>query len=355
ARMLPNVMIFAQDQWSLRRLTLNYGVRFDWLKGSVPAQHVAATRFVPFERDFPSVDNVPNWKDVNPRFGVAYDLFGNGRTALKSSIGRYVGLTGVNIAVQNNALNTAVNSVTRTWNDANQNYLPDCELTTPTANGECGAINDFNFGRPNPRVTRWAEDALLGWGTRDYLWDFAAEVQHELMQGLSITGGYYRNWSRRFSIGAGGNDAFVMDNLAVGPADFDPYCITAPSDPKLPGGGGYQVCGLYDIKPALFGAVENLVTQASNYGKGAHHVNNFVGLGVNTRLQSGVQLGGGLDTGKTVIDRCFVVDSPQALLNCRVVTRWGAQPQLKMYGTYPLPGRSFVSATLQNLAGPAYQ
>jgi hypothetical protein len=42
-------------------------------------------------------------------------------------------------------------------------------------------------------------------------------------------------------------------------------------------------------------------------------------------------------------------------LNCRVVTRWGAQTQLKMYGTYPLPGRSFVSATLQNLAGPPYQ
>src|SRR5262249_53701172 len=104
ANMLPNVMIYAQDQWNLRRITLNYGVRFDWLKGSVPAQHVDATRFVPFARDFPSVDNVPNWKDVNPRFGVAYDLSGNGRTALKSSIGRYVGLTGVNVAVLNNAL-----------------------------------------------------------------------------------------------------------------------------------------------------------------------------------------------------------------------------------------------------------
>ena len=316
---------------------------------------MAAARFVPFERDFPAVDNVPNWKDVNPRFGVAYDLFGNGRTALKSSIGRYVGLTGVNIAVQNNALNTAVNAVTRTWNDSNQNYVPDCVLTTPTANGECGAINDVNFGRPNPRVTRWAEGALLGWGTRDYLWDFAAEVQHELVQGVSITGGYYRNWSRRFSLGAGGNDAFVIDNLAVTPADFDPFCITAPGDPRLPNGGGYQVCGLYDVKPALFGRVENLVTQASNYGDGASNVNNFVGVNVTTRLQSGVQLGGGVDTGRTVIDKCFVVDSPQALLNCRVVTQWGAQTQLKMYGTYPLPGRFFVSGTLQNLAGPAYQ
>ncbi len=30
------------------------------------------------ERNFAAVKNVPNWKDINPRVGVSYDLFGNG-------------------------------------------------------------------------------------------------------------------------------------------------------------------------------------------------------------------------------------------------------------------------------------
>ena len=59
----------------------------------------------------------------------------------------------------------------------------------------------------------------------------------------------------------------VIDNLAVSRSDYDPYCIKAPTDARLPGGGGAQVCGLYDITPAKFNQVNNLVTKASNFGK----------------------------------------------------------------------------------------
>jgi len=87
-----------------------------------------------------------------------------------------------------------------------------------------------------------------------------------------------------------------VQNQAVTPADYTPYCITAAVDPRLPDGGGYPVCGLYDVSPTRFGQVRNLVTQASNFGKESL-VNDYFNVGVNTRLGSGVQLGGGLDRG----------------------------------------------------------
>ena len=69
---------------------------------------------------------------------------------------------------------------------------------------------------------------------------------------------------------------------------------------------------------------------------------------VTTRFGTGVQFGGGLDTGRTVNDACFVVDSPQELLNCRVVTPFKAQTQLKLFGSYPLPGGIALSGSYQN-------
>jgi hypothetical protein len=177
------------------------------------------------------------------------------------------------------------------------------------------------------------------------------ELQRELRPGVSLNGGYYRNWSDRFNQVAGTLDAFYTDNLEVTPADFTPYCITAPSDPRLPGGGGYQVCGLYDLSPARFGRVNNLVRQAADFGE-VSRVNDFFNVNLNARFGSRLQFGGGVDTGRTVTDRCLVVDSPQALLYCRVVTPFSAQTQVKLFGTYALPRGFTVSATFQNVAGP---
>src|SRR5262249_33429164 len=243
----------------------------------------------------------------NPRLGVAYDLFGNGRTALKTFIGRYMGQLTATIGNANNPMVTSVNTVQRTWTDSNGNYVPDCDLRLPTANGECGGISDLNFGKVNPNATRWDPEVLRGFGARDYFWDFGAEVQHEIRRGLSASAGYYRSWFGNFR---------VTDNLAVTADDFSPFCVVAPVDSRLPGGGGYQVCSLYDVAPARFGQVTNLVTAASRYGKQTQ-VNDFFSVNLNTRFGPGIQLGGGLDTGRTVTDSCFVVDSPQQLLYCR--------------------------------------
>jgi hypothetical protein len=350
--------LFVQDQWTIRQLTMNLGLRFDYYNGYVKAQHVAAGRFLG-ARSFEAVHRVPEWSDLNPRIGASYDLFGNGRTALKGSFGRYVGRMSVTVALANSPIQTSVNSVNRTWNDVNGDYVPDCDLRNFGANGECGPIDNVNFGQINPRAVRYADDLIRGLGNRDYFWDLTAEVQHELRAGVSLTGGYYRNWSDHFVTPGAGWDSGVTDNLAVTPADFDPFCITAPVDPRLPGGGGYQVCGMYDLRPALFGVGDRVVTRASNFdrpdgGKGRTRYSDFFAGSINARLGRGIELGGSLDTGRTVQDDCFVVDSPQQLLYCRVVTPFTGQTQIKMHGVMPLPAGFVVSAVFQNVSGISY-
>jgi hypothetical protein len=334
---------YAQDEWNLDRLTLMLGARFEWYNGYVPASDQPAGPFVA-ARHFDAVPNAPDWKDINPRLGASYDLFGNGRTALKTSFGRYVAMSAVNWVNTFNPVNTSVNSANRSWRDTNGDFFPDCDLTNFAANGECGPIDNQNFGRANPRATRIADDYRYGWGTREFTWDFASELQHEVRQGMSLTVGYYHNRDGGFN---------VTRNEAIGPEDFDPFCITAPSDSRLPGGGGYQVCGLYDIKPEKFGRRNDVLTKAKNFGDHSR-TNNFFAVILDTRFGEGVRLNAGFDTGRTVEDRCYIVNSPQDLLHCRVVTPFAGRAQFKVNGSLPLPGDFMISGKLQNLPGNSY-
>jgi len=375
--------LFVQDRWTIKRLTLNYGLRFEWLNGFVPAQDVPATRFLG-ERVFAPVHDIPNWTDLDPRIGVSYSLFGSGRTVVRASIGRYTEPTGVAMAQANNPLRTTTNVVTRTWtltpaelaqmNATGQIPTPNCVLQNFNQNGACGPISDRNFGSSNPNATVFAPDVLAGLNSaRGAMWDVSTEVQHELFQGVSVTGGWYRNWAVNFR---------AIHNTPTTPADFSPYCITAPIDARLPGGGGYQVCGMYDVSPSKFGQVANVVTQASDVAQPGNDVtcvtqptavfqvasgggggitvgapasatcgrSNFFTVKVDTRIRQ-MRLGGGVDTGQTVNDACFVADNPQQLLNCHQVIPFSAQTQVKIYGSYPLPAGFSVSGTLQNLSG----
>jgi hypothetical protein len=96
-----------------------------------------------------------------------------------------------------------------------------------------------------------------------------------------------------------------VDNLAVTSADFDTYSITAPSDPRLPGGGGYTISGLYDVKPAKSGQTNSFTTWSSNFGEQTSMYNGVL-MNVTARTRFGLTVQAGLNTGKTVTDNCDV-------------------------------------------------
>src|SRR5436309_1033870 len=235
-------------------------------------------------RHIDGVDQVPIWKDIVPRMGVAYDLFGTGKTAFKFTLSKYMAGETVAFTRSANPVVTSVTSVTRNWSDTNGNFIPDCDLTNPLLNGECGIISNLNFGLANPRATTNDPATNRGWGARGYNWETSAAVQHELMRGLSVNVGYYRRWYGNLT---------ATDNTLVRPADYDPYCITVPVDSRLPGGGGNQLCGFYDMSLAKFGQVQNNITLAKNFGE-EKDIYNGVDVTAQLRLPDGAQISGGI-------------------------------------------------------------
>src|SRR4029079_17405353 len=113
---------------------------------------------------------------------------------------------------------------------------------------------------------------------------------------LSVEAGYFRRWLNNFT---------VTDNLLVGPGDFTGYSITAPSDPRLPGGGNYVVSGLHNVVPEKFGQTSNNITLAGDFGDQYQRYNGML-LNLSARVGSGLQFQGGINTGKTVQDNCAV-------------------------------------------------
>jgi hypothetical protein len=354
SKVAADLGIYLQDQWTIRHLTLNLGVRYQYLQTYIPAQQEASGPFVP-ARSYAGVPCVPCWNDLSPRLSAAYDLFGNGKTALKGSFGRYEGSTSIELATPvNPPSQPAQFSATRSWTDSNHNFVPDCDLTNPDANGECGPNPNPSFGTPII-TTHYASDVNTGWGHRPFNWQTSVGIQHEVRPGLGVTLQYYRTVWKNLT---------VTDNLARTASSFDSYCITAPLDSRLPNGGGYQACGLYDLKTTVPFSVtpNNLVAQASTYGTQTETYNGFDLTG-NARLPHGAFIQGGLSVGMTATNNCYANSSPDLTpLNyvantprtdpyCNVNPPFWQSTQIKFAGSFPLPWDTQLSGVWQTYPG----
>ena len=299
--------IFAQDRWTISRATINAGVRFDWFIGETGEGDLLAGRFYAGKHFGPCPDGVnnpaagcvgqvQNWKDISPRLGISFDVFGNGKTAVKTSIARYVNGDVNTTTGQNNPVGTVPTQSTYNWNDADKNNsIFNADGSVQSNELTAGAATNANFGKG---VVTTVQDpaTLVGWGVRPYNWEYAASVQHELMPRVSVNGGYYRRWY--------GNQTTLQNRaLSVDGSSFDgPFCINTPTDARVPGSGA-QLCGLYDLKAAFVGKVDNFRTFASNFGGISTVIQGF-DISTVARLSRGTFFQAGINAQKIDTDSC---------------------------------------------------
>lgn len=344
--------LYAQDQWRLKKFTFNLGLRFDWLKESVPAQHFPAGTWVP-ARDYPAIDNVPNWKDFDPRLGVVYDLFGNGKTAIKATLSRYVAEESTATAQAANPLNLYRFASQQAWHDLNGDFIPEAnELTGPQLplTGQPGGAGPVGSAIP---LTTYDPSLLTGWGKRRDNWEWSFGFQHELLPRVSADITYYRRAQGNFT---------ATDNLSVTPNDYQPFCITTPNDSRLPNPGA-QVCGLYDLTPAAATRTTNNVVTFNSAAQQRTEVWNGVDVAITARLGAKTFMSGGISSGKSAYSNCGVVDNPGIFANGGTATlpltndgycSWSTPflNQVKFAGSHTFPWDIQASAAFQSNPGP---
>jgi hypothetical protein len=351
-----NMGFYAQDQWRLNnRWTANLGIRRDMFDGWSPAQDEPATVYVQgFHIN--RIENTPTWRDLSPRLGVAYDVSADGKTAVKVSMGRAVASAGAALPLANNPATAIATTTSRTWNDANNNFYPDCNPRDPNANGECGPSTNAAFGTP-AITTFYAPDVLTA--NRPYTWQASATLDHELLPNTRVSAGYFRTQLK---------GQYAVNNQAVTAAAFDPYCVTVPSSSLLPGGGGNQICGLADITAAGRATVPHNTSQTGSDFGTEHQTFNGVDVSFTSRWGHGGIVQGGISMGRSVDDYCYansnfaITPASSSAANprnsdfCRVVVpMWAGNGQVKFSGSYPAPFGFELAAVYQNLPGPPKQ
>jgi len=297
---------YVQDQWTKGRVTLQGGLRYEhawsWFPGDGENGVFAPSRFQPTPFQFPEKKGVTGFNDITPRMGVAWDVFGNGKTSVKGNFSKYLQPANNEgpFIIGNSAVSFTATTA-RSWSDTtglgiNGDFVPQCDYTSPLANGECGPWLSAAFGNVN-NVTRVNPDVQHGWGVRPYDWQYGIGVQQEVLPRVSVD----VSWNRR----EWGN-FFVTDNMAVLPSDYTQVTLTAPQSAKLPGGGGYPVVfNVRNTNRVGIGVLDNYYTGADDYGDWTAYWQG-IDLSVNARLRAGLVLQGGFSTGAGHRDNCEV-------------------------------------------------
>ena len=322
-RLNADLGVYAQDAWTLRRFTINFGARFDYFDSEVSASTSPAGRFVP-TRSFDRIP-MPVWKDIAPRFGVVYDLFGNAKTAIKAGINRFEQAQTINFADQFNPL--VLTNAILSWTDLNRDDIAQGELGCVYLTAGC-EINfaqlPQNFGvralvAPNPDIKRvYNIESTVG-------------IQHELLPGTQLNAGWFR---RAF------HNLPRQTNTLQTFSDYTPVTVASPID-----GSAVTV---YNVSRAALTRVNNIVFTDDSQREWY----NGYELSFNARLPHAATLFGGMTSERMLWTLCNEESNPNNLIYCDA--RNSGIPfrtQLKLSGSYPLPYGIQVSGSFQSIPG----
>ena len=315
--------IYLQDSWTLGRFTINPGLRFEHFKGSIDGHDVAAGRFVPF-RQFDSRSDVPNWNDLALRFGFAWDVQGNGKTAVKVGVGKYVRAYSTGFADTYDP--NFYTSQTLAWTDLNADDVAQgargCVYRTP------GCEIDFstlaaNFGA---KPLQSPADGIR----RPYQIETNLSLQREVVPGTSVTVSYFRRDYR---------NQIWSDNIAIDPSDYTAVPVPSPTG---------EVITVYNLNPARASAFNLLdANSPTNYRK-------YTGVDVNFNSRmKGLTLFGGVSAGHQVTNTCQVEDPNQLRFCDQAPLGIPFYTQIKIAGSYALPWAVQVSGSFQSYPGDA--
>jgi hypothetical protein len=359
-----DIGLYAQDTWTIKRLTLNPGVRVNWFKSGTPASSMGAGRFAP-ARYFAAQEGIPTWgPDWTPRLSAAYDVFGDGTTAIKGNYSKYYRPWAGGFAL--NYANAVSSTDSRSWFDAD--LIPGTTTISgavlPTNND--GIAQDNEIGPSSSTTFGLRSDRNPADGIQNYFnWESSLAVQRQLMSGVSITGAYFH---RTYS------DLHITDRTLITSADYTSFTTTMPdvsNDPTLTGViNPNEILTVYNLnsaKRSVYSAAQvDYNSTGALGGAPDQSIYNGFEFSFSARLPKGMVLGG-LTVEKNTSRFCDYNDDPNGvtsgdLYSGGTVSRGGRfcdqtkadvpfRQEFKLSGSYPLPYGVDFGAVWQSYPG----
>jgi hypothetical protein len=236
-RAVMSTAIYAQDTYTINRLTLTGGIRWERIEGYLPDQQAPDSQFFPeglvfqgvtingvvqdftVRKSFDSVHNNPLWYNWGPRVATTYDIFGTGKTVAKFSWGRY--LDQINTGTPPNP-NANINQ-TYVWNDLNGDFA--FQRGDAVWNGRQYVGGEFGALQQTGNLAVATFDSSVRRPKRDEL---TVSVDHELIRDLLFSVAYLRTREKDVT-------GTVDQNFELWDSLFTPITITEPGRDGLPG------------------------------------------------------------------------------------------------------------------------